>query len=41
LFVSLTIVFVAELLRDTVHTPGELELLTMVPVIATFHNNQS
>jgi uncharacterized protein involved in exopolysaccharide biosynthesis len=41
LFVSFTIVFIAELLRDTVHTPGELELLTMVPVIATFHNSHS
>ena len=35
-FVSFTIVFVAELVRDTVHTPRELELLAEVPVIATF-----
>ena len=41
LFVSLAIVFIAELMRDTVHTPGELELLMTMPVIATFHNNQS
>ena len=35
--VSLTIVFVAELVRDTVHTPRELELIAVVPVIATLH----
>jgi uncharacterized protein involved in exopolysaccharide biosynthesis len=34
-FVSLFAVFVAELLRDTVHTPRELELLAGIPVIAT------
>ena len=34
-FVSLSAVFVAELLRDTVHTPRELELLAGIPVIAT------
>jgi len=34
-FVSLCAVFVAELLRDTVHTPRELELLAGIPVIAT------
>lgn len=34
--VSLTIVFIAELVRDTVHTPRELESVTEVPVIATF-----
>ena len=35
LFVSLCAVFVAELFRDTVHTPRELELLAGIPVIAT------
>jgi uncharacterized protein involved in exopolysaccharide biosynthesis len=35
LFVSLSVVFVAELFRDTVHTPRELELLAGIPVIAT------
>ena len=34
-FVSLCAVFVAELFRDTVHTPRELEVLAGVPVIAT------
>ena len=34
-FVSLCAVFVAELLRDTVHTPRELEILVGRPVIAT------
>jgi len=36
LLVSLTVVLVAELVRDTVHTPRELELATEIPVIATF-----
>jgi uncharacterized protein involved in exopolysaccharide biosynthesis len=34
-FVSLSAVFIAELFRDTVHTPRELELLAGIPVIAT------
>jgi uncharacterized protein involved in exopolysaccharide biosynthesis len=34
-FVSLCAVFVAELFRDTVHTPRELELVAGIPVIAT------
>jgi uncharacterized protein involved in exopolysaccharide biosynthesis len=38
LFVSLTAVFVAELMRDTVHTPRELESLAGVPVIAAIHH---
>ena len=33
---SVTIVLIAELVRDTVHTPRELELLAEIPVIATF-----
>lgn len=37
-FVSLSTLFVAELLRDTVHTPHELEFLAGVPVIATINN---
>jgi succinoglycan biosynthesis transport protein ExoP len=36
LLVSVTIVLVAELVRDTVHTPRELELAAEIPVIATF-----
>jgi tyrosine-protein kinase Etk/Wzc len=36
LLVSFTIVLVAEFVRDTVHTPRELELVAEVPVIATF-----
>jgi uncharacterized protein involved in exopolysaccharide biosynthesis len=38
-FVSLCAVFVAELLRDTVHTPRELELLAGIPVIATLRED--
>lgn len=38
--VSLCAVFVAELLRDTVHTPRELELLAGIPVIATLHDEK-
>jgi capsular polysaccharide biosynthesis protein len=38
-FVSLVAVFVAELLRDTVHTPRELELLAGIPVIATLRED--
>jgi uncharacterized protein involved in exopolysaccharide biosynthesis len=38
-FVSLFAVFVAELLRDTVHTPRELELLAGIPVIATLRED--
>lgn len=34
-FVSLCALFVAELFRETVHTPRELELLTGLPVVAT------
>jgi len=34
-FVSLCAVFAAELFRDTVHSPQELELLAGIPVIAT------
>ncbi|HVQ36655.1 MAG TPA: Wzz/FepE/Etk N-terminal domain-containing protein [Pyrinomonadaceae bacterium] len=34
-FVSGFVLFVAELFRDTVHTPRELELVAGVPVIAT------
>ena len=34
--VSLTILLIAELVRDTVHTPRELELVAEIPVIATF-----
>jgi uncharacterized protein involved in exopolysaccharide biosynthesis len=34
-FVSLCTVFVAELFRDTIHTPRELEALVGIPVIAT------
>jgi len=34
--VGLTIVLVAEFVRDTVHTPRELELIAEIPVIATF-----
>jgi uncharacterized protein involved in exopolysaccharide biosynthesis len=36
LLVSLTMVLVAEVVRDTVHTPRELELMAEIPVIATF-----
>jgi uncharacterized protein involved in exopolysaccharide biosynthesis len=39
-FVSTCAVFVAELLRDTVHTPRELEFLAGVPVIATLREGQ-
>lgn len=38
-FVSLCAIFVAELWRDTVHTPRELELLAGVPVIATLRRD--
>ena len=38
-FVSLTAVFVAELTRDTVHTPRELEQLIDIPVIASFRHD--
>ena len=38
LFVSLFAVFGAELFRDTVHTPRELELLAGIPVIATLRD---
>lgn len=41
MFVSLTVVFIAELVRDTVHTPRELELLADLPVIATFQYRQA
>jgi hypothetical protein len=34
-FISIAVVFAAELVRDTVHTPRELELVAGVPVIAT------
>ncbi len=34
-FVGLCALFVAELFRDTVHTPRELEVLAGIPVIAT------
>jgi capsular polysaccharide biosynthesis protein len=34
--ISFTIVLVAEFVRDTVHTPRELELVAEIPVIATF-----
>jgi len=37
-FVSLCAVFIAELFRDTVHTPRELELLAGIPVIATLRD---
>ena len=36
LLISLTIVLLAEVVRDTVHTPRELEQATDIPVIATF-----
>ncbi|HYW72261.1 MAG TPA: Wzz/FepE/Etk N-terminal domain-containing protein [Pyrinomonadaceae bacterium] len=36
LLLSFTIVLIAEVVRDTVHTPRELELATELPVIATF-----
>ena len=39
-FVGLSAVFVAELFRDTVHTPRELELLAGIPVIATLREGQ-
>jgi capsular polysaccharide biosynthesis protein len=35
LFVSMGAVIFAELLRDTIHTPRELEVLAGIPVIAT------
>jgi polysaccharide biosynthesis protein PslE len=35
LFISMSSALVAEMFRDTVHTPRELELLTDVPVLAT------
>jgi uncharacterized protein involved in exopolysaccharide biosynthesis len=36
LLMSLTIVLIAEFVRDTVHTPRELELAAELPVFATF-----
>jgi uncharacterized protein involved in exopolysaccharide biosynthesis len=39
-FVGVSAVFVAELFRDTVHTPRELELLAGIPVIATLLEGQ-
>jgi uncharacterized protein involved in exopolysaccharide biosynthesis len=39
-FISVAFVLAAELMRDTVHTPRELELLAGAPVIATIpHSN--
>lgn len=36
LLVSVTVLLLAEFVRDTVHTPRELELVAEVPVIASF-----
>lgn len=40
-FISTSSAIVAEMFRDTVHTPRELELLTNVPVLATIPNKMA